>query len=183
MYSCCCRFKRYGSKNTPIGQLDAEKIAEATLLYVFTMAFPTLPFIQFFYVLPSTFLMAGKQWFSEFLGINISWLFNMLLVFSSPSTTWKPWFHNVSYWLVIESGLVSSSTQIFACCPMGAVSKTWCGPRQSGQTRCQQNTEITQTTALYRCPVYTSRWGSLLELGLSSRMCEVYQNTIFTVRT
>ena len=33
----------YGSKNTPIGPLDAEKIAEAVFLFVFTMAFPMLP--------------------------------------------------------------------------------------------------------------------------------------------
>ena len=33
------------SNNTPFGPLDAEKIPEAFLLYVFTMAFPTSPFI------------------------------------------------------------------------------------------------------------------------------------------
>jgi hypothetical protein len=33
----------YGSKNTPVGLLDAEKVDEEVLLYVFTMAFPTYP--------------------------------------------------------------------------------------------------------------------------------------------
>ena len=39
VYSCCCSFERlsgsYGSKNTPFGSLDAKKIAETVLLYVF----------------------------------------------------------------------------------------------------------------------------------------------------
>ena len=32
------------SKNTPVGSLYAEKIAEVVLLYAFTMAFPKSPF-------------------------------------------------------------------------------------------------------------------------------------------
>ena len=48
MYSCCCSFEwlslSYGSKNTPVGQKDAEEIAKAVLLYVFRIAFPASPF-------------------------------------------------------------------------------------------------------------------------------------------
>ena len=36
---------RHGSKNTPVGPLDTEKIAEAVLLYVFTLPFPTSPLV------------------------------------------------------------------------------------------------------------------------------------------
>ena len=34
----------YGSKNTPVGSLGAEKISEAVLLYVYTLVFPASPF-------------------------------------------------------------------------------------------------------------------------------------------
>ena len=34
--------------NTPVGSLDAEKIAESVLLYAFTMAFPASPYESVF---------------------------------------------------------------------------------------------------------------------------------------
>ena len=33
----------YGSKNTPVGQKDAEEMAKVILLYVFRKAFPPSP--------------------------------------------------------------------------------------------------------------------------------------------
>ena len=33
----------YGSKNTPVGQKDAEEMAKVILLYVFRIAFPASP--------------------------------------------------------------------------------------------------------------------------------------------
>ena len=45
VYSCCHNLmtviQSYNSKNTPSGKLHAVKIAEADLLYVFTLVFPT----------------------------------------------------------------------------------------------------------------------------------------------
>ena len=47
VYSCCHNLmtliQSYNSKNTPSGKMYAVKIAEAVLLYAFTMVFPTSP--------------------------------------------------------------------------------------------------------------------------------------------
>ena len=49
--ACCHNFltvtPSYHSKVNPVGPLDAEKLAEAVLLYVFNIAFPAFLFCQF----------------------------------------------------------------------------------------------------------------------------------------
>ena len=106
MYSCCCSFKWlsgcYGSKNTPVGQLDAEKIAEAVLLYVFTMAFPTSPLVKDWITrlfVRQTRLRRVRQQFSMHCNLSKvfipkigkycrTWWMNLLEPFTSSSRMW-----------------------------------------------------------------------------------------------